>query len=522
MDVEKCIGVNELKEVTNPIYLDKGRYPTPDGLFSYEIFGRPGSYDRKTLFAYIDLKDYFLHPLVYKNLISLNRKIEEIISGIGYFKIDKDTGKLIKSTEEEGGQTGIDFLYKHWNTIVFDTTESNKRDERVDFFKAVKKKEAFMRYQIIIPAFYRDINMSSSDSGVLKHEKINDYYAKILRLTKALEENMNSGIDFVFNSTKASIQSYLVEIFDFCIGLAKGKNGIFRQSVMGKSIDYASRNVISEAIYTDAERYTDLMVDYTHSGVPMATVLSIFNPFVIKWCQDFFHNQLNTINNKEIKGTDKTVLMASNIMDDFNHDAIKKKINLFIKAPEERFEPIGIRLEDGSTKYLYYHGSHVPPTDDRNNDSTISTRRLTWCDIFYMACVDVVKDKHVYITRYPIEDYFNIYPSKVSVLSTFKTKPQYIEGKYYPYYPIIDEKADKQVIRGLFIDSLQPFNCYLKGLGGDFDGDMITIRGVFTQEANKEAEEIIYSKSNVINIKGNNNRPISMECVQSIYDFTKE
>jgi len=51
---------------------------------------------------------------------------------------------------------------------------------------------------------------------------------------------------------------------------------------------------------------------------------------------------------------------------------------------------------------------------------------------------------------------------------------------------------------------------------------MVTIRGCFTQEANEEAERLIKSPSNVLNIVAKNNRPISMECVQTIYDLTKE
>jgi len=50
---------------------------------------------------------------------------------------------------------------------------------------------------------------------------------------------------------------------------------------------------------------------------------------------------------------------------------------------------------------------------------------------------------------------------------------------------------------------------------------MVTIRGVFTQEANIEAERILMSKSNAINIAGKNIRDISMEAVQTYYDLTK-
>lgn len=46
MNIDKFIKVNDIKEVSNPILFDKGYYPTTDGIFSYEIFGRPGSYGK--------------------------------------------------------------------------------------------------------------------------------------------------------------------------------------------------------------------------------------------------------------------------------------------------------------------------------------------------------------------------------------------------------------------------------------------------------------------------------------------
>ena len=83
VDANKFIKVNELEEVSNPVYFDRGRQPTDDGLFSYTIFGRPGSKERAQKFAYIDLKAPFLHPLVYKTLLRLDRKFEQVVAGQG-------------------------------------------------------------------------------------------------------------------------------------------------------------------------------------------------------------------------------------------------------------------------------------------------------------------------------------------------------------------------------------------------------------------------------------------------------
>lgn len=52
--------------------------------------------------------------------------------------------------------------------------------------------------------------------------------------------------------------------------------------------------------------------------------------------------------------------------------------------------------------------------------------------------------------------------------------------------------------------------------------DMVTIRGVFTQEALKEAEELMKSPKNILNIMGNNIRLVEKEAIQTIYQLTKE
>ena len=519
MNVDKYVETNNLAEITNPIYFHKGNYPTEDGLFSYEIFGRLGSEDRKTTYAYIDLKDHYLHPLVYKNLIRLNRKFAEIIAGITYCIITEE-GSL-EIAEEDVGKTGIKFIYDNWDKIKYVSSESNKRDERIEFMDSVKKKDAFITKQIVIPAFYRDRSIESSGGG--KVDEINDFYSKLIRTVQAVEENKNSGIEYVSNATKNTLQSILNDIYDFCINITKGKNGLFRRSIMGKSIDYSCRNVISEASYDISNTYKDMQVDMTHTGVPIATVINTFTPFIIKWCQDFFERELNNIKDISMikNGVEKRVPLHKNAIDDFSYDIILEKIHLYTKAPSERFERIMIRTEDNKYHPVKFTGRNRQYNDSKM-DSSIANRDLTWTDIFYQASVDVTKNKHIYVTRYPLEDYFGIYPSKVSVLSTFKTMPQYIEDTYYPYYPVIDPDMDKDVVSGLFVDSLQPFNAFLSGLGGDFDGDMVTIRGVFTQEANIEAERIMNNPTNILNLLGENNRPVSMECIQTLYDMTKE
>ena len=50
--------------------------------------------------------------------------------------------------------------------------------------------------------------------------------------------------------------------------------------------------------------------------------------------------------------------------------------------------------------------------------------------------------------------------------------------------------------------------------------DTISLRGVFSQEANAEAEEIINSKNYIINAGDNTNRLLKNESIQALYTST--
>ena len=112
-DMERFVALNGLKEVTNSVSFERGMIPTSDGLFSTEIFGMSVT-DRKSTYAYIDLKKHFLNPKAYITLKALNRNFEHLIYGTKNFRIED--GVLVV---DPNGDTGIDFLYKNWDKINF-------------------------------------------------------------------------------------------------------------------------------------------------------------------------------------------------------------------------------------------------------------------------------------------------------------------------------------------------------------------------------------------------------------------
>ena len=143
----------------------------------------------------------------------------------------------------------------------------------------------------------------------------------------------------------------------------------------------------------------------------------------------------------------------------------------FIFSPGDRFQPIELPIdpkEDIKGKvYLKIAGRRALESGKIEDSSPLMVRNATWCDIFYMAAVDVTSDKHVLITRYPLLDYFGIFATRISVLSTHDTIPMYIGEKIYKHYPKIDLTKDNNEISTMFVDTLTMSNLYLQGLGGD-------------------------------------------------------
>lgn len=67
-------------------------------------------------------------------------------------------------------------------------------------------------------------------------------------------------------------------------------------------------------------------------------------------------------------------------------------LSLFIKSTKSRFNPLIVHDEQG-TEYKVKLFSK-----DLGRDFTVT-------DLLYIATEDICKDKHVYVTRYPIEQY---------------------------------------------------------------------------------------------------------------------
>lgn len=498
LDINKFIASHACKEVTNPVYFNMGNIPTEDGLFSTTIFGYPGSKERKLLCGYINLKRKFLHPVIFKLLTSMDKKIQDILNGKRYFKVVN--GQLVEDNKE--GKTGVTYFYTIYDQLKFKDTGSYRRTNYLTLLNKLTKEDIFVDKFLVIPAFTRDYNPSKTANDTIKAvDEVNDKYAKLIRYSQSISEGED--YDFMGVITESSIQNLLYDIYDYFTSATATKNGLFHQSLLGKSIDYATRSVISAPRFK-TDRWNDNPIKFGWTGIPLSQLVVQFYPFFVKYIQDYVLERENELSRfKDDKGKD---VVISNLKEQFSEEAIKKYISLYIKSIESRFNTIKVKDDKGKEYPINLYKNELK-------------RNFTLTDLIYIAAVDICSNKHVYVTRYPIEQYQNIYPSKITILSTRETKPQKLEDRYLPDYPIVypDYPAEEE----LFIDTVVPYNGYLKALGGDYDGDTVSLRGVFTMEANEEAERLIWEKKNILDQMGRNSRKIGNEAVQAIYSLTR-
>ncbi len=515
MDVERLIRTNGLegKEVTNPILFEAGNIPTPDGLLSLEIFGMT-SKERKENYAYISLHDYFLHPYIYKILLRLDRKIEAVVKGTRNFSITED-GQIVE--DEENGSNGCAWLYRNWDKIKFKKNNSNVRNERINLIEAYNKNVIFVKRWIVIPAFYRDVNFQNVESGKVSHNELTDLYCKLLKFTNMVAAT--SEFAFMTNANKGKVQDTLVEIYDYFKHKLEKKHGLIRKSLLGKTVDYGVRAVIAAPEFRN-NKYDDNIVDFTHCAIPIALICTLFYPFMLHELRNFFNEQYEMLGYKieDLSEYNKKLSGSADLLDFnfyYSDDYFKKMMDNFTRTYDDRFKKIEIPLRQEQPHPIYYK------IKLQKEDGTEIIRDMTITDALFIAANRAAADKHVFITRYPITNHLGSIASKLNVSSTTQTEKLMYNGILYKHYPKVDFNLSPVEITTYFYDVLKLSNVLLKQFGGDYDGDQMSIKGIFSQEANAECDKIVRSKANILDINASNVRKTENEAIQTLYTLTK-
>ena len=519
LDLPKLIAVNKLEEVTSHHLFSNKMIYDPNGILSAEIFGESRG-DRKTTFAWIDLRRKFIHPHIYQKILKQGLFRNIIYLSAGQKRFSVKNGLIV---EDPDGWTGLDSLYEHWNEIDWSKHPSSNKLNK-DVLDNLTREQVFITKMIVIPPAYRDVMLSGTVDHSDHVNELNDMYTKLIRSVSLLSEGgLFARTQY---ATQSKIQELLVDIYNYFKGLISKKQGLIKKSLMGKKIDYGVRSVISAFSYNN-ESIEDNMVDYDHTAVPIYQCCSLFYPFIESWVKNFFTREIlndpNLIsfydNNlkKEITATMKDVEIQ------FSEKKIRKMINDYMLNPDNRFKVISVQVEvpDGKNTVteaqMVLKGKQILP-----NTIKELKRPMTITDVLYLACVDVCEKRHIMVSRYPVGTDKGIYFNNIRVQSTTTHIKLIFNGKEYKYYPDIDINTPQDKVGVKFIDTLVLSNAHLDGMGADFDGDMTSVRGLYSDEANLEAEKIMNSKMNALNITGTNSKVVAKEVFNTMFELTKE
>lgn len=519
LDMNRIIAVNKLQEITSPRLFSNKMMYDPEGILSSDIFGISKG-DRRNTFAYIDLKRHFIHPHLYAKVVKqMFRGVIYILSGQKRYVIKN--GQLVE--DPENGWTGIDELYKRWNEIDWSKSKSVDSTSK-KLLMNLSRDQIFIDKELVIPPAYRDVMIAGTIDSSDHVNELNDLYVKLIRSVALLSEGgLFSRTQY---ATQMKIQDTLVEIMEYFKHQVSRKQGLIRKNLIGKSVDYGVRTVISAPSYNN-ENIGDNIIDVEHTAVPISECCSLFYPFIESWLKNFFTREIindpNLITfydyetNKEITATMRDPGIQ------FSEKNIRKFINDYCLNPDNRFKVVNVMVDvPAKTKKtlkasMILKGKIMLP----NNATKVLNRSMTVTDILYLACVDVCEKRHVMVSRYPVGTDKGIFFNKIRVQSTIKHVNLIFNGKEYPYYPDIDFSISQDKVGVQFIDTLVMSNSHLDGMGADYDGDQVSVRGIYSDEANMEAEEIMNRKTSALNITGANSKGVAKEVYNSLYELTK-
>ena len=506
-----------LGEVTNlAIMIPSTNKFTEDGLFSTEIFGPVGDPRRNISFGYIDLKYPILHPLVYQYLSSLKKLYKDIMNNKEYAIWDSERKDLVKSTPEKG-KTGYAFMLEYVDKILYHDNNSDERLFKIKVIKKYTKSNMMLREWLVMPAGLRDYTID--DSGKPTEDEINSLYRKLMATVNTLKSiNIKEDELYVIDAIRVKIQNITLEIYEYIRVLLDGKSKFIQGKWSKRAITYGTRNVIT-AIASPIKNIDDDKPSFNDTIIGLYQFIAGIAPVAKYKIHTKFISKILNPNNDTATLIDPKTMSTINVNIDLNKRdewlSDEGLDNIIGKMSQDviKIEPVMI---DGYYMLLLYDdGKKIFPVfntellDDSYNKKHL--RPITYAELFYLSIYDVSNKYPAYLTRFPVADIGGIYPTTLYLKTTVNSRTvTYIEsGKEVKLteYPILTEK---------FYNSLSPHVSKLAGLGGDYDGDTVSLNIVLTEESIKEIKDYLNNKEFYITPSGELAHSMSIDTIDLV------
>ena len=236
-----------------------------------------------------------------------------------------------------------------------ETIRSGKGQKKARALKRLKVVSAFLntrnspRGMVLdcIPVIPPDLRpMVQLDGGRFATSDLNDLYRRVINRNNRLKRLLDLGApEIIVNNEKRMLQEAVDALFDngrrgrpvtgpgnrplkSLSDMLKGKQGRFRQNLLGKRVDYSGRSVI----------VVGPQLKLHQCGLPKQMALELFKPFVMKRLVDLNHAQ-------NIKSAKRMVERARPVVWDVLEEVITEHPVLLNRAPTlhrlgiQAFEP---------------------------------------------------------------------------------------------------------------------------------------------------------------------------------------
>ena len=265
--------------------------------------------------------------------------IQELLKEID---LDQLSAELTAEVEKSSGQKKVRIL---------------KRLEVVEAFRISGNRPEWMVMDVL-PVLPPDLRpMVQLDGGRFATSDLNDLYRRVINRNNRLRRLLELGApDIIVRNEKRMLQEAVDSLIDngrrgrpvtgpnnralkSLSDLLKGKQGRFRQNLLGKRVDYSGRSVI----------VTDPKLLLHQCGLPKTMALELFKPFVMKRLVE-----LGKVEN--IKGAKRAIDRGATFVWDILEEVIDGRVVLLNRAPTlhrlsiQAFEPV---LVEGKAIHLH-------------------------------------------------------------------------------------------------------------------------------------------------------------------------
>lgn len=493
-DIDKDIKLNGMKEVKSQLIYQHAGVFNPEGLFSEEIFGQTSD-ERTYTCGYIKLPCHVFNPGIAKAIISKSGGILKKMM-MGDVRCDLVNGLLIPA--EEGKYCGLKDLYDIWDQLnLKKILEKSKNIDGLNILLKSPKRLIWNDKVLVCPPNMRPIQ---DQNGRQVKSELNTLYGKLLGLKSVSAHSTSSNVKIYLN-----IQNVIIAIYTYMNQFAGGKDGFFQKALLAKNTMGVVRNVISAPSYKNG----DVKIGIYKTGFPMMSICSMFKPFV-----KFYMKQFMSYDNLTSIHPNPEEVTRENIMNIYDDRKMEELIQVFMSNPGSRFRIL--YLDPENTKPLYFNALNLKTKETIN-------RPFTLCDLIYIASYQavIIPDRMAYVVRYPIGKQLGAFFTGCHILSTNATISIQYQGMEYDTYPSIDLEASHTRVSTMFVDVVNMANSRLANIGGDYDGDTIKSTGLWSDEANERARQLMKSKIYNVYASCKSAFPIAKEALNALYCLTK-